>query len=144
MLPLLALRARGAVATGNAPASKDELAALEQSIADAVLMQKEILKLAKKQLTEDELKRVLDAAVEKTVKEATTPADNKTQQTQEDKKNAAVLAGSEILKSNLKVQKALANRRDSVQDTNDESDESDESGFESEARAGPTWPVWGA
>jgi hypothetical protein len=68
MLPLLALRAHGVVATGNALASKDELAALEQRLADAVKKQIEILELAEQQLTEEELRIVLNEAVEKTVK----------------------------------------------------------------------------
>ena len=68
MLPLLALRAHGVVATGNALASKDELAALDERLADAVEKQMEILELAKKQLTKDELRIVLDEVVKKTVK----------------------------------------------------------------------------
>lgn len=74
MLPLLALRAHGVVATGNALASKDELAEIERRLADAVEKQEAILKLAEKQLTKDALKRILDEAVEKTVRELPPPA----------------------------------------------------------------------
>ena len=154
MLPLLALRAHGVVATGNALASKDELAEIERRLADAVEKQEAILKLAEKQLTKDALQRILDEAVEKTVRELPppaapplvppalapppvasppqappppptlpspnpTPADDNTQPAKKDGQNAFL--------SQIQAGKTLK-----------------KSGSEFKARAGPTWPVWGA
>ena len=107
MLPLLALRAHGVVATGNALASKDELAALERRLADAVVNQMEILELAKKQLTEEELRIVLDEAVEKTVNNATVRRQVQT-----------------IIKDSGPIQNALAQRRASVVGSEDSDSES--------------------
>ena len=115
MLPLLALRAHGVVATGNALASKDELAALEERLADAVKKQSEILELAKKQLTEDDLSSVLDKAVEKAVENAT--VERQVQTIIKD-------SGPTIIKDSGPVQNALAQRRASVVGSEDSDSES--------------------
>ena len=107
MLPLLALRAHGVVATGNALASKDELAEIERRLADAVEKQEAILKLAEKQLTKDALQRILDEAVEKTVNDATVMRQVQT-----------------IIKDSGPVQNALAQRRASVVGSEDSDSES--------------------
>jgi len=107
MLPLLALRAHGVVATGNALASKDELAEVEKRLANAIEKQREILELAEEQLTEEELRIVLDEAVEKTVNNATVE-----RQVQK------------IIKDSGPIQNALAQRRASVVGSEDSDSES--------------------